>query len=144
MASSTFALRLIWWGTGRLHGVEMLWHLPGECCFRLVKTSPEASSSTLALPSQPVVLLCPWQFLTLLKAMKNILGDLSAADWQGRSNHERQKRAFCEQRSYKLALSGPIRLLVSVAAAGPTLRALNWGLHKLLCAFRAFISIVIN
>lgn len=51
-----------------------------------------------------------------------------------------KKRAFCEQWSYKLAISGPISLLVLVAAAGPSFRVLKWGLDEpLLCAYRPYI-----
>lgn len=122
---SSHSLRLKWWGTDRLHTGPWLptlpvlswcwnaglpWHVPEEHCSCLVRAGAEVSPSSLILPSQPVVLLYPfnlWHLLMapLFKAMKNILTDLCAAD--------RQRRRVWEAKKKKepFVNSGPISLL---------------------------------
>lgn len=82
----------------------------------------------LILPNQTVAPWClfsPWYLcVDQLTDVENILTVLSAADQGSRCGHERQKRALCEQWSYKL------RLLMSFAALGLAPGALKWSLEE--------------
>lgn len=121
------ASRLLWllmlsslswcWNAG------LLWRLPGGHSFCWVKTDPQTSPSSFQASQRlPGARFSPWHLcMDQLTDVENILTGLSMAAQGSRCGRERQKRALCEQWSYKL------RLLVSFADSGLAPGALKRG-----------------